>query len=71
MPPVLGFTVELAIPVKGDAFKDGAMVNQGELLVGGTVKLEGLSLTGELYMDGSWIKAFGIPFLTVKNVKIG
>jgi len=68
---VLGFTVELAIPVKGNAFKDGAMVTEGELFVGGTVKLEGLTLTGEVYMDGAWVQAFGIPFLTVKNVKIG
>lgn len=68
---MLGFTVELAIPIKGEIFKDGALVNQGELYVGGTLKLRGLSLTGELYMDGIWTKAFGIPFLAIKNIKFG
>ncbi|EDO46933.1 predicted protein [Nematostella vectensis] len=71
-PPVFGFTVELAIPVEGNTYRDGRVERKGELYVGGTLKLSGLgSLTGEVYMDGKWESVFGISFISISDIKIG
>ncbi|XP_031571665.1 uncharacterized protein LOC116305834 [Actinia tenebrosa] len=71
--PALAFTIELAIPIKGEIVKGTAVVSKDELYVGGTLKLQVPvpTLNGELYMKGTWRKAFAIPFLTIKDSKVG
>ena len=65
--------MELKIPVSGgDVIVDG-IKTKSELFLGGRIEYSvgSSALTGSLYMNGLWRKAFGVSWLAFGNIQLG
>ena len=70
---LLGFRVDILVPVDGEIEVDGVMSSSSDLYLFGQLEYDFTEqkVAGELGMRGTWRKAFSIEWLALGNIFVG